>query len=133
MATLPPPMTTTRLPVEVGQIPVADACGSSSTADMTPWLSSPGMPVLLSVWAPMARCTDSHSCFLSSCKGDILAHIHLGVDLDAQGENGGDLRVQQLPGQAVAGNAVAQHTAQLLPLLIDRDLVAHEGQVVGRG
>ena len=42
-----------------------------------------------------------------------------------------DLGVQLLPGEAVAGDAVAQHAAQLLPLLVDRDLVPHEGQVVG--
>ena len=65
-------------------------------------------------------------CFFSS-------HLHLSMDRDPQREDGGDLRVQQLPGEAVAGDAVAEHPAQLLPLLIDGDLVAHQGQVVGGG
>ena len=45
----------------------------------------------------------------------------------------GDVPVQHLLGQAVVGDAVAQHAAQLGPLLVHRDLVPHEGQVVGRG
>ena len=71
--------------------------------------------------------------FLQLLERDIIPHLHLGVDLDPQGEDGCDLRVQQLPGEAVAGDAVAEHPAQLLPLLIDGDLVAHQGQVVGGG
>ena len=55
------------------------------------------------------------------------------MDLDAQGQDGLDVLVQLLPGQAVAGDAVAHHAAQALPLLVARDLVAHEGQVVGGG
>ena len=66
-------------------------------------------------------------------KGDVLPHVHLGVDGNAQGENGVDLPVQLLPGEAVAGDAVAEHAAQLAALLVDGDLVAHEGQVVGGG
>ena len=52
MATLPPPMTTTLLPVKSG-ISLSPMARSISTALMTPGLSSPGMPVFLSVWAPM--------------------------------------------------------------------------------
>ena len=52
MATLPPPMTTTRLPVKSGSS-LSPISRSISTAEMTPRLSSPGMPVFLSVWAPM--------------------------------------------------------------------------------
>ena len=37
-------------------------------------------------------------------KGDVPAHLDAGTDLNAQGQNGGDLRVQLLPGEAVAGN-----------------------------
>ena len=51
--------------------------------------------------------------------------------LNAQRQDGGDLRVQLLPGQAVVGDAVAHHAAQLVLLFVHRDLVAHEGQVVG--
>ena len=70
---------------------------------------------------------------LELLKAHVLAHADAGVDLDAQGQDGLDVLVQLLPGQAVAGDAVAHHAAQALPLLVDRDLVAHEGQVVGGG
>ena len=60
-------------------------------------------------------------------------HVDVGMYFNAQGQNGGDLRIQQRPGEAVVGDAVAQHAAQGLPLFIDRDAVAHEGQVVGGG
>ena len=59
------------------------------------------------------------------------AHGGAGVCFDAQREDGFDLRVQQLAGETVAGDAVAQHTAQLLPLLEHRDLMAHQRQIVG--
>ena len=105
---------------------------SISTAEMTPWLSSPGMPVFLSVWAPMEMYRQSY-CFFSSLNVTSLPTETSVWTWIPSGEDGCDLLVQQLPGQTVAGNAVAQHTAQLLPLLVDRDLVAHQGQIVGGG
>ena len=51
--------------------------------------------------------------------------------LDAQGQDGLDLSVQQMPGETVAGNAVAEHTAQLLGLLKHGNLMTHERQIVG--
>ena len=69
---------------------------------------------------------------LQFVKGNIGAHVHPGMYLNAQGQDGGNLPVQLLPGEAVAGDAVAHHAAQGLLLLIDRNLVAHEGQIVGR-
>ena len=62
---------------------------------------------------------------------DVLAHGDAGMHLDAQRQDGLDLRIQQMPGETVVGDAVAEHTAQLLGLLIHGDLVAHKGQVVG--
>ena len=62
---------------------------------------------------------------------DIPAHGDAGMYLNAKRQNGFDLGVQLLTGEAVAGDAVAQHTAQLLPLLVHRDPVTHKGQVVG--
>ena len=70
---------------------------------------------------------------LELLKAHILAHADAGMDLNAQGEDGLDLLIQLLPGQAVAGDAVAHHAAQALPLFVDRDLVAHESQVVSGG
>ena len=69
---------------------------------------------------------------LQFVEGNIGAHVDPGMYLNAQGQDGGDFRVQLLPGEAVAGNAVAHHAAQLLLLFVNRDLVPHEGQVVGR-
>jgi len=66
-------------------------------------------------------------------EGDILAHLDPGMYLNAQGQDGVDLRIQLLPGEAVAGDAVAHHATQLGLLLIDRDLVAHKGQEIGGG
>jgi len=68
---------------------------------------------------------------LQLLKGDILAHGHVGVCLDAQRQDGVDLRVQLFPGEAVVGDAIAQHTAQLLALLENDHLVAHQRQIVG--
>ena len=62
---------------------------------------------------------------------DIPAHGDAGMYLNTKRQNGFDLGVQLLTGEAVAGDAVAQHTAQLLPLLVHRDPVTHKGQVVG--
>ena len=62
---------------------------------------------------------------------DILAHSDAGMYLDPQRQDGCDLGIQQVPGETVAGDAVAEHPAQLLGLLKNGDLVAHEGQIVG--
>ena len=56
------------------------------------------------------------------------AVVQLG--LDAAVEQPLDLRVELLARQAVVGDAVAQHAAEVLALLEDLDAVAHEGQVV---
>ena len=52
MATLPPPMTQTRLPFK-SIVPPSASVPSISTAEMTPFASSPGRPTFLSVCAPM--------------------------------------------------------------------------------
>ena len=70
---------------------------------------------------------------LQLVKGHIRAHVDAGADLDPQGEDGGDLTVQQLPGEAVVGDAVAQHAPQLTPLFIHRHLMSHQRQVIGGG
>ena len=41
--------------------------------------------------------------------------------------------MQFFSGQAIAGNAVSEHTAQLFAGLENRGLVAHKGQVIGGG
>ena len=54
----------------------------------------------------------------------------LELDIDTTGENPVYLGLQALTRQAVAGNAVAQHAAKMLTLLKDRDLMAHNSEVV---
>ena len=68
---------------------------------------------------------------LQLLKGDFLTYRHVGMGLNAQRQNGVDLRIQLFPGETVAGNAVTQHTAQLSAFFEDGDLVAHQRQIVG--
>ena len=53
--------------------------------------------------------------------------------VDAGAQDPVDLGLQALARQTVAGNAVAQHAAQVVALLKDDHLMAHHGQVVGTG
>ena len=66
--------------------------------------------------------------------GELLA-VHGVVELyvDAGAQDPVDLGLQALARQTIAGNAVAQHAAQVVALLKDGHLVAHHGQVVGTG
>ena len=57
--------------------------------------------------------------------------IELNVDAGAQDPI--DLGLQALARQTIAGDAVAQHAAQVVALLKNGHLVAHHGQVVGTG
>ncbi len=57
--------------------------------------------------------------------------IELNVDAGAQDPV--DLGLQALARQTVAGNAIAQHAAQVVALLKDGHLMTHHGQVVGTG
>ena len=54
-------------------------------------------------------------------------------DFDAEREDDVDVVVEVRVGQAVAGDAVAQHAAELLVLFKYGDGVAHEREEVGRG
>ena len=53
--------------------------------------------------------------------------------VDAGAQDPVDLGLQALARQTVAGNAIAQHAAQVVALLKNGYLVAHHGQVVGAG
>ena len=55
------------------------------------------------------------------------------LHIDAGAQDPVDLGLQALARQTVAGNAVAQHPAQVVALLKDGHLMAHHGQVVGAG
>jgi hypothetical protein len=53
-------------------------------------------------------------------------------DRDAEVRHPGDLRVEDVPGQAVLGDAVPHHAARLGSAVADLDLVAEQRQLVGR-
>ena len=63
--------------------------------------------------------------------GQVFADGHAGVDGDAGRQDIVDVPVQNVLGQAIVGDAIAQHTAQLGPLLVHGDFMAHQGQVIG--
>ena len=66
-------------------------------------------------------------------KGNILSHRTAGMNLDISGpENGPDIPVQPLLRQPILRNAVPEHTAQLLMLVEDHRLMAHQCQEIGR-
>ncbi len=54
------------------------------------------------------------------------------MDFDAGREDGVDVAVKQVAGEAVGGDAVAQHTAELLVALVNSHLMSHEAQVIRR-
>lgn len=56
----------------------------------------------------------------------IVADVDVDMHVDAERQHGRDLRVEHLARQAVVGDAVAQHAAELRALFIHRDLVAHQ-------
>ncbi len=64
---------------------------------------------------------------------DVTADGGVRVHLDAGRQDKFDIRVQLFLRQTVIRDAVAQHTAELRALVIDDDLVAHQGQEVRRG
>ena len=66
--------------------------------------------------------------------GELLAaHGVVELHVDAGAQDPVDLGLQALARQTIAGDAVAQHAAQVVALLKNGHLVAHHGQVVGTG
>ena len=53
--------------------------------------------------------------------------------LNAGGQNGLDLRVKLFTWEAVGGNAVAKHAAELFLFFKDRHAVSHEAQIISTG
>ena len=64
---------------------------------------------------------------------DVLAHDDAALQLDAEVQDPLDFRIQDFAGQAVFGNAVAQHAARLTEGFIDRDLKTAAAQLIGAG
>ena len=58
-------------------------------------------------------------------------HAAFELDVDAAVQDPVDLLLEPLARQAIAGDAVAQHAAEVLARLEHLDLVPHEGKVVG--
>ena len=63
--------------------------------------------------------------------GDVVADADPGFDMDPCRKETGDLAVEHFAGQAVGGDAVAEHAAQLLTLLVNGHVVPHDGQIIG--
>ena len=61
----------------------------------------------------------------------VAAHAGVGMHLDAGRQNRIDFLIQHFPRQTVVRNAVPEHTAQLLPLFVNRDGMAHSRQIIG--
>src|SRR5690606_31238583 len=83
--------------------------------------------------ADMRPAGNEHGGELSCQPGpaDVRASPHASVENDAHRPVAGDLAVQYLARQAVAGDAQPEHTAQLVLLLEHLDCIAEPGQVVG--
>ena len=63
--------------------------------------------------------------------GYVRAHGDIADGLEAGFHQALDLMIQRLPGKAIAGDAVPQHAAQLLALLVDGHAMPHKGEVIG--
>ena len=63
----------------------------------------------------------------------LAVHGVVEFHIDAGAQDPVDLGLQALARQTVAGNAIAQHAAQVVALLKDGRLMTHHGQVVGTG
>ena len=124
MATLPPPMTTTCLPVKSG-ITSSPMALSISTADKTFLLSSPGMPVFFVLMGADGD-VDAVELLFQLLQPDITANGDVGMYLNAQGQNGFDLGVQLLRGSGSWGCRSAAYRPACC-LLVHRDLVTHKG------
>ena len=124
-------MTATRLPAEIGIIAIADATEQVNSGNDAFGL----------------RAVDAQALALLRADGNIhgiefvlqLSH-GLGVDLrfeanfdTAHGENGVDVFIQTLARQAIRGDAVTQHAAEVLASLEDHYIVAHERKKISAG
>ena len=64
--------------------------------------------------------------FVQLFKGDVFSNRHFGMYFHAGGQDGLDFRVQLFAREAVSGDTVAEHAAQLRKHLENRGLMAHE-------
>ena len=64
-------------------------------------------------------------------EGNVRTYVHVGIGFNTHREDGLNFCIQLLTGEAVGGDAVAQHTAQFLVLFKDGGLMTHAGQIVG--
>ena len=71
--------------------------------------------------------------FLEAFQGDVLAEGDIGLDFHAHGLDGFDLFGQNIPGQAVFGNAHGHHAAGHGQFFKNRDPVSPEPQKIGGG
>ena len=128
MATLPPPTTVTAEAAEVGRVVVAHVAQELDGGHHALGVLARKPELLVGVRAD----GKVDGVVLRAQAVHLLAvHAVVELDVDSAVENPLDLGVELLARQAVVGDAVAQHAAEVRALLEDRDLVPHEGEVVG--
>ena len=129
MATLPPPTTRTFLPARSTGLPSLTSARKVRALWM-PSSSSPGTRSCTALCVPVATRTASKPSSLSA--GDVV-DARVGLDLDADGGDVGDVVVDDVVRQTVGRDAEAQHAARLRRGLEDLDAVALAGELPGGG
>ena len=116
------------LPRKVGHVIITDTAqhlhGGNDAMAVLAWY--PGLLVRMGT----DREVQAVVFFLQFIKGNICSYRNFSMYLNAQGQDGVDFRVQPLPRETIAGDSIPHHAAQLLLLLIDRNAMTHQSQVV---
>ena len=127
-AVLPPPMTSTSRPTLTGRPSPASRRNSSAAADaagLDPLDRQPLAHVL-------AEGQERRGIVAELVPADVLAGPGAGADLDAaQGQELGDLGVQDLLGQVPVRDPGPEHPARLVQRLEDHAAVPEAAQVIG--
>ena len=97
----------------------------------TPGSSSPGQFRLLPLGSADAQIEGLEAFASQLVKGDILAHFHAGLELDAQLPENVYLSIDNGSVQPEGGDAHSEHAAQHLLFFIDGDGIALHCQIVG--
>ena len=117
MATLPPPMTTA-LPLRFGPRPSLTSRRKSSPSR---------------TGAADAQEHDLKTLLLETLQGEVAAEHLARADLEPGGHDVGDVALERLVGEPIAGHAQQHGPAQLLVGLEERDGITAERQLAGSG
>ena len=91
------------------------------------------MPRDLHNWEPIPRKEGLISLPAQLTDGKVLADLHAGLELNAEGPDGLYFGLDDGAGQPVGGNAHGEHTSQNGQLFKNRDRIPLEGQEIGAG